>query len=380
MLRWAREQMGISLAEVAHHFGRPDAIISAWEDGSQAPTYAQLEQLAYSLYKRPVAIFFFSEPPDEPVVRKSFRTLPDSAIEEMLADTRLALRRASAMQINLSELHQGRNPSRRIIFRSVKIDTTTTARSAAEMTRQFLGISLSDQIQWGSAKVALDVWRDAVQECGIYVFKRSFRQEDFFGFCLMDEEFPIIYLNNSAAHSRQVFTLVHELAHVILNVNSTTQPATLWPDKLVGDAKATEVFCNEFASELIVPVGDFTNQFDANISTEDLCAKLAKRYSVSREVIARKLLNQEKISKHKYESLALRWTEEFEEQKKRQKESGGGDYYATHATYLGRKYLQLAFSYYYSGRITTAELASYLSVKARNVSGLEKFITERAPA
>ena len=46
-----------------------------------------------------------------------------------------------------------------------------------------------------------------------------FQAEGLFGFCLQDDEFPIIYLNNSAAKSRQIFSLFHELAHLLLRTS-----------------------------------------------------------------------------------------------------------------------------------------------------------------
>ncbi len=65
MLKWARETAGLKPAEVAHKMGKDREIISLWEQGDDAPTYIQLEKLAYEIYKQPVALFFFPEPPEE---------------------------------------------------------------------------------------------------------------------------------------------------------------------------------------------------------------------------------------------------------------------------------------------------------------------------
>ena len=87
------------------------------------------------------------------------------------------------------------------------------------------------------------------------------------------------------------------------------------------------MFCNAFASELLVPIDDFSYHYDANVTSEDLCKKLSKRYFVSREVIARKLFDNHKITKTAYERLANKWTEEFLEKRKPQKEKGGPDFF-----------------------------------------------------
>jgi len=40
-------------------------VIEGWEAGASAPTYPQLEALAYKVYKHPLALFFFPEPPED---------------------------------------------------------------------------------------------------------------------------------------------------------------------------------------------------------------------------------------------------------------------------------------------------------------------------
>jgi transcriptional regulator with XRE-family HTH domain len=52
------KDVGLSVAEVAQMLKRPPEEIEAWESGEDAPTYPQLEKLAYQIYKRPLAVFF----------------------------------------------------------------------------------------------------------------------------------------------------------------------------------------------------------------------------------------------------------------------------------------------------------------------------------
>ena len=52
-------------------FLKKDAsIVNDWELGERALTYVQLEKLA-DKYKRPIAIFFFPEPPEEPNIAEN---------------------------------------------------------------------------------------------------------------------------------------------------------------------------------------------------------------------------------------------------------------------------------------------------------------------
>lgn len=79
--------------------------IQAWEEGKDFPTYAQLEKLSYTIYKKPLAIFFFPEPPNN--VRqqeKNFRTLNNEIYREIPTQILEIMNKARVMQLNLQEL------------------------------------------------------------------------------------------------------------------------------------------------------------------------------------------------------------------------------------------------------------------------------------
>jgi transcriptional regulator with XRE-family HTH domain len=61
LLKWARESANMTTADVADKLKKPIALVDAWENGSSAPTYSQLETLAYDLYKRPLAMLSASQ-------------------------------------------------------------------------------------------------------------------------------------------------------------------------------------------------------------------------------------------------------------------------------------------------------------------------------
>ena len=111
ILRWARERSGHSLEEVAHALKKDVSVVESWEAGERFPAIGQLEKLAYELYKRPLAIFFFPEVPEEKTPAKEFRTLPQFEIEKFAPDTLYALREARAMQLSLRDLTDGTNPA-----------------------------------------------------------------------------------------------------------------------------------------------------------------------------------------------------------------------------------------------------------------------------
>lgn len=377
VLKWARERAGYSLADVARAMNKDVTVIESWEqeEGPEAPTYVQLEKLAYQLYKRPLATFFLPEPPQEPDLKKSFRTLPDSEVEALSADTRFALRYARSMQLALAELTNGVNPSERKIFRDITLGRRSNINQVAAQVRQYLGVSLSDQTNWRSAEDALKIWREHIEQVGVFVFKRSFKQKDVSGFCLLDSEFPIIYLNNSTAKTRQIFTLFHELAHILIQVNGITKLDDRYINSLPKDKKDIEVTCNSFAAEFLVPSEDFDRRIRKVKVDDASVSSLADLYKVSREVIVRKFLDRGLVDRKYYEAKAAQWVKEYLEGKP---ESEGGNYYRTQATYLGNKYLGLVFGQYYQGRLSIERTAEYLGVKTTSVAGLEHVFAGKA--
>ena len=372
VLRWARERAGYSVEDVARRMKKESSDIEAWETGAGAPTYVQLEKLAYEVYKRPVAIFYFPEPPQEEQPQRRFRRLPAEEFATLEPDTLYALREARARQLDLMELTGGVNPAERKIFDDVQLSYHEDAPiDAAAQVREYLGVTVDEQSAWGSYDEALKEWRRRVQDAGIWVFKRSFKQSDVAGFCYVHDELPIIYMNNSQLKVRQIFTLFHELAHVLLGFDHIERSDVRhYLRFLEGEDHQKELACNRFANEFLVPTDDFVGHAAAWERDDDSFDFLSRRYFVSREVILRKYRDRGWVDSSFYRDTVERWRSEREGGEDRP--SGqGGNFYHTKATYLGEKYLELAFRGYYRGSYGLEELASYLDVKANQVIGLE---------
>ena len=247
IIKWARERSGYSLQDIAKFFKKDIATISDWESGEKAPTYAQLERLA-DKFKRPIALFFFPEVPEEPDLVNQL-ALRSSEIEELSPNIRLLLRHAVARQVSLMELNTGANPAETKIFRDLHAQLDAPVADIARQTREYLDISVETQASWNNPKKALEIWRGRVEEKGVFVFKDAFRDDSVDGFSLVHEQFPVIYLNNSRPHVRQIFSLFHELGHLLLGENGITRGVKIGGEKI-------ERFCNEFAAEFLVPFSD----------------------------------------------------------------------------------------------------------------------------
>jgi len=365
ILTWARSRAGYSLEDAAKDFKD----ISEWESGTSFPSYPQLERLAEK-FKIPIAVFFFPEPPNVPPIDETFRTLPEQQLNEIPRRIRLLLRKAKALQLNLSDLNQGRNPSRRLITRDLAFAPNAQVATMAQQVRNYLGVTLEEQRAWEDVDAALDKWRRALGDVGIFIFKDAFKVDEYSGFCLYDDQFPIIYVNNTTAKTRQIFTYFHELAHLLFHTSGVDTVGDKYIDDLVGDARRIEVICNRFASAFLVPEDAFEAALAGRPASEQSAAELAAAFHVSREFIYRKFLDRGRISEETYGRAAKRWAAQS-------KRSSGGDYYNTQIAYLGPQYIRLALGQYYQNRISDTQVAEYLNIAPKNLATFEARFSRR---
>ena len=384
VLRWAREKFsGHSISSVVNKINLKtvsDQTIISWENGEVDPSYAQIKKLA-KIYKIPIVVFFLPAPPEGLEPNKELRTLPPNYSDNIPPEINFIIRKGMARVSDIAELSRG--GSNKVIelrskLRDIKIEGAKKENTikCSKIVRKILGVTVAEQTKWKSSEDAFKQWRERIQEAGIWVFKEAFHNNDYCGFYLDDESFPVIYINNSIPPNRQIFTLFHELGHFIIHKGGVDFRQNV-ENIFEGVYRKDEVFCNAFAGEFLVPNEDFmSNNVIHSVSTDSISNEfineLADKYKISREVILRKLKDNKFITQEFYENKNKEWEKERKNKDKNiGKKKGGGDYYSTQAVYLGNKYLQLAFSNYYGGRIDECQLSDFLEIKVRNLQRIE---------
>ncbi len=373
IVKWARERSGYTTQGIATALGKDVSIVNGWESGERSLTYVQLETLA-DKYKRPIAIFFFPEPPEEPDIAENL-ALRSSDSEPLEPRIHILLRQAYARQLSLVELNFGANPSKQKIFRDLDARSADSATALAQETRTYLGISVGTQTGWNTATETLENWRYSIEEAGIFVFKEAFQDNSIDAFCLVHDEFPVIYLNNSRPAVRQIFSLFHELAHLLLGENDVTR-------RINQGNGGIENFCDQFAAEFLVPSDDLETRLTFSVYNDEVIEELANYYNVSRPVILIKLVNRGIYTQNNYWQKINQWTKEHERRMEKREDGNtppsGGSYYNTLATYLGYRFMELAFGKYRQGHCSIEQLAEHLNVKVRHLPQLEDRLLRKA--
>jgi len=379
ILKWARERSGYTVKAIAAFLKKDASIVNDWEAGESVPTYIQLEKLA-DTYKRPIALFFFPKPPDEPniVENLALRSSDDTPLEPRI---HILLRQAYARQLSLMELNMGTNPAKKKIFRDLRAHPNDSVMVLAQQARAYLNVDVTTQADWNTPVKAFENWRDRIAEAGVFVFKDAFQDDSVDGFCLIHDEFPVIYLNNSRPSVRQIFSLFHELVHLLLGENGITR-SNIFHGGIFrgGTTQEIEDFCDQFAGEFLVPSNDFENRLNFANYNDKTIEELAHYYKVSRPVILLKLVKKGILTQENYWQRIDQWIEEYKYQMPKKtggKTSSGGSYYNTRATYLGYRFMELAFGKYRDGHCSVEQLAEHLNVKVKHLPQLEDRLLKR---
>jgi Zn-dependent peptidase ImmA (M78 family) len=112
--------------------------------------------------------------------------------------------------------------------------------------RKYFNITLEDQAEAKDARAFYIICRKKIEDKGIFVLHDTFPKEDGSGFCLSHPTHPVIVVNTSQqTKGRRLFTLIHELAHVLMRKSGISDPFVR--------ENATERLCNRFAGSFLVP-------------------------------------------------------------------------------------------------------------------------------
>ena len=314
ILLWARKTSGFDIPSVAKKVGTTPARVQEWEqEGGSQPTIKQLRKLAKA-YMRPIGLFFLPELPEDPESIKDFRRIPDEFAEDMSSALRFEIRLAQDRRDEALELVSDLDEEPATIERRFHLDDDPD-RVAAEL-RNMLNISISEQRRWRTKYEAFGSWRRAIEEKGTLVFQTGLLRnlvvlpKEARGFSIAEQPYPVIVVNGKDHHSARCFTLIHELAHILLDDGGICDLHN--PFRATSEIDRTEVFCNRVAGSTLVPVDalagtDAVRDHGSHSEwSDDELATLSKKFWVSWEVILRRLLILRRTTRSFYE----RWRQE----------------------------------------------------------------------
>lgn len=385
LLTWARESAGYQPDEAAAKLGVEAAQLQAWEDDGDeaAPSIPQLRKIA-NLYKRPLAVFYLAEPPKnfQPMMN-DFRRLPDSGRRTFSPGLTLEIRAAYQRRELALEMLEDADERPAAFTLAAKLTDRTEAIGAA--IREALGVTYALQSHWKHERVALLAWRTRIEAQGVLVFEASrIESSEASGFAYWAEVLPFMVVNGSDTHSRRTFSLIHELAHLMLHQSGVSDLDA--EGGRAGNVERVEIFCNQVAADTLLPRAEFLAEAivarrgaGRHEWTDEEIAALARTYSVSREAIVRRLLTLGRATDDFYGRKRAQYHREFLELKQKTKEKAQKDDKGiprdmpreTLARF-GRPFVRLVMDNYRADRLSLSKVSGYLGVKVKHLPAIER--------
>lgn len=361
ILSWARGLDKITVDEIAQKMKVDTAKVLAWEDGSEYPTLAQAKNLAKQ-YRVPFAYFYLPDTPKKAkrLEKVDYRTFGNLGIGEMSRELRWFLRDIEDRRDTIIELYDEDHAKPSALTLNIPIETTE--EKFAHQIRDFLSLTNELQIKFRKPEVALSYCISKLEEKDFLVFQAAkIQPEEMRGLSLAYEFFPVIALNRKDEPSARLFTLVHELVHILSRTSGICNDMSL-DEKQQGDL---ELFCNKITGLSLVP----TNHLRQNKNVRSIqqygldevyISALARDFAVSREVILHRLWDIKVISRKTYFEILNRFSEEYLAYKKRKKADGFLPPALDKGTQVGKLYTKTVLSAYHADKLTPREASNYL--------------------
>lgn len=191
----------------------------------------------------------------------------------------------------------------------------------ANSIRSQFEISIEKQYKCSSSRQFYVYLRNQIENKGVFI--QCFTDvplECARGFALYESTLPIIGVNDDDRPPAKSFTIIHELVHLMKRESSLCNDMTNTSQTL-----SEEIFCNAVAGELLVPERALNitlknGQYVSPYSKEDIL-QISKHFSVSRDVIIRRMLDLNKIDQLEYETYADLFRREVEKEREEQREA-----------------------------------------------------------
>ena len=377
MLSWARRSSGYELEAVAKKVSVTPERLALWETGESRPTIKQLRKLA-DVYKRPMAVFYLPEPPRGFQAMKDFRTPQGRWLGAMSPELTLSIRKAQERRQIAHEL------ARLIDYESIALTMSASLsddpEQLGEKIRNYVGISLENQYTWSYGRESFNNWRTVFENAGILVFQiYDVKASEVSGYSLNSGSMPVIAVNVKDSYNRRIFTMFHELAHILIHTTGICDLSE--PQVPSAKVEMVEPFCNRVAGACLVPLqaihGDQTvlNHAKHEMWSDREIDTLSRRFGVSREAFVRRLVFAGLADDYFYRLKREQYLSEHEEASSPSVSRRGPLPHIKTLSSLGHAFVSLVLQNFYRDNITASTVSDHLDMKLGHLSKLEASIS-----
>jgi len=377
LLRWARETAKMSPEDAAKKVHIEPERLLLWEEGIEQPTINQAQTLAKA-YKRPFALFFLPEIP------KDFTPLQDFRKTHVSLSTAsvFIIREIQQKQAWMSEFNM-ENEESPLPF----VGRFTLKSNPAEVAKDILNELQISPLSYGDTK-PIKEWINQAEKAGIFVSRTSFihsrlklNKEEFQGFCIADPYAPFIFINTDDWDAPQLFTLVHELAHLWIaasGISIDIEQGNIEHHQL----HPVEMFCNEVAANALMPTEWLQSLNSNTFNNSKLVFEQSKRIGISAFALLVRAFKLHIISIQQYNKLKGQAEIEFKaflqqeilKKEKQRLKPGGPDPYMLRVNKNSRLFTQIVLDSFRGGLIEPTLASNLLNTQINKFPKLESFL------
>lgn len=366
MIVWARERLNYSQPQAAEKLGMSTEKLAGWEsDGDERPSFRQVQDLAKKLHI-PLGYLYLSSPPNERLPLPDLRIMANATPTRPSPDFLEVLYDALRKQEWYHEQMEAEGVSA-LPFVG-KFNPSDEARNIAADITKALGIDQALRLKSPTWESFLTALVRKAENIGVLVLRsgivgnnthRPLNVEEFRGFAMSDELAPLVFINGKDYETAQIFTLVHELAHIWMGQSGVSNPDYM--KRSHEQHNEIDRKCDSVAAEVLVPANDFVWRWSSFRSVEQNIQVLATFYRVSAFVILRRAYELEKCDKSVFDS-------KFHELRMRVRTRGakhdhGGSFYANLLSRNSTIFTTTVAAAFAEGRILATEAANLLNLK-----------------
>lgn len=375
VLRWARESARMTEEVAAAKVSVSVSKLKEWEEGQMQPTIKQAQTLAKA-YKRPFALFFLPEIPRDFQPLQDFRK---SGSKELTTSSIFIMREIQQKQAWISEVYEDNN-EKKLSF----VGKYSLKDSAVDVANDILRTLQIDPANYKNDNVIKE-WIDAAESNGIFVSRTSsihskmkLDSEELQGFAIADQYAPFVFINSEDWNAPQLFTLVHELAHIWIaksGISNEIDADIIIP----GQFNQIELFCNQVAANALIPKEIISSLDHSIYQTSEKVFRTAKVLGVSSFAFLVRALKLNLISTDTYKSLKhhadLNYQnflkKEIEKKAKLKEKQGGPNYYLLKLNKNSRLFTQVVLDAFKSGSVQPTQASFLLGTQVNNFQKLE---------
>lgn len=380
ILKWARESARISVEDAAKKVSVSVERYLTWEDGNDFPTIRQAKILAKS-YRRPFSLFFLPEIP------KDFQPLQDYRRDDSKKlDTAslFIIRDVQEKQNWISELFEEIGEDK-LSFVG-KFEITDNPEVVAKDILNTLKINPTNY-----QKTPIIEWIEKAEAAGIFISRTSYLHSRLVldrdliqGFAIADKFAPFVFVNSKNWSAPQLFTLVHELAHIWIAKSGISNEIDIdFSDKPKSKFHPVELFCNQVAANALMPTEIITQLGSETFNSNNKIFTQAKELGISSFALLVRALNLNLISQSKYNALKEDAQDEFEnflEREKLKKEKqrvrkGGPDPYLLRLNKNGRLFTRIVMDSFNNGSLSPSIASNLLNTQINKFPKFEKLLS-----